>query len=723
MHSMKTHFYTLLTALALPLLASGAHAQRLSIQEVPLTPAHVLYDSINQKIYVSIPGTAALNPNTVARINAGTGAVEAYIPVGSEPDVLALSSDGSYLYVGIDDASSVERINLASNTVDQQFFLPTSPKSPLYHYHAGSIVPLPGLPQSVAVALDYFGSYPANDGIAIYDNGIQRPNHLSGGMFNYEPLVGSNSATRLYAYNSIATLSQINLDSSGISPGSATNTMLGSPFNGTFSVKFDRGNGLIYTSYGSVIDPAAITSVGTFPSSSLNSEFSTGFDVVPSDAENKVYFLAGSAYSYQAPPVTLSVYNQTTFQQTASYATTSSYTSVGDLSEISPTRFVFRSNAGVEIATPQTATSVTITPATPTVAEGKMDQFTATAHYPDGSTADVTSLAIWSSGSAAVATISGTGLAEGISSGTANITATVNGLASTPYVLTVAPAHYQVLWNNANGAASIWDYNAEQGTFTQHTYGPYPNWTAKTITQGGTNGLTRVLWDNTDGAASLWELNNAAGTFTQTTYGPYLGWTAAAVAVASYGDANNLLWNNSDGRSSLWYQNPDDFGSFTQSTYAPNPGWTAQAILNVPYGQTLVLEDNADGRMSLDNAGDTLSQLDQSAFGPYAGWTATAVSVGTDNTIHILWDNIDSRLSLWNYSDSSRTFTQNTYGPYPGWTAKAIADGSDGKTLVLWDNVNGAASIWSLDNTTGLFNQHTFGPYPGWTAAAVSGSN
>ena len=717
MQSTKTYFHTLLAALALPLMAAGAHAQRLAIQEVPMTVTHVLYDSINQKIYASIPGTAALNPNTVAQINAATGAVEAYIPVGSEPDVLALSSDGSYLYVGIDDASSVERINLSSNAVDQQFFLPTSPKSPNYHYHAGSIVPLPGLPQSVAVTLDYFGISPANDGVAVYDNGVQRPNRLSGAMASYAPLVGSNSASRLYAFSNF-TLVPLNVDAGGITAGPYSTSLVGNPYNSGSAVKFDKGNGLIYTASGLAIDPVAVTSVGTylfsFPSYSLSA-----LDVVPNDADNRVYFLVGSSFTYQSPTVILSIYNQSTFQPTAAYTTSASYINPGDLNEISPTRFIFRSDTGIEIATPQSASSVTIAPAAPAVAEGKTDQFTATAHYPDGSTADVTSLAVWNSDNTNIAAISSTGLATGISSGTANVTATAGGVASASYALAVAPAHYQVLWDNANGAASIWDYNAEHGTFTFQDYGPYPGWTAKAIAQGGTDGLTRVLWAKTDGTASLWELNNTAGTFTQNTYGPYPGWTAAAVNV-SPSNINNLLWNNSDGRSSLWSQNPDDFGSFQQSTFGPYAGWTAQAIADSPYNQPLVLEDNADGRMSLAFANSTLDLLNQNAFGPYPGWSAAAVSAGAGTT-HILWNNTNGQMSMWNYDFFQNTFTQNTFGPYPNWSAKSVTDGSDGRTLVLWDNTGGAASIWNLDNTTGLFNQYTFGPYPGWTAVSVSG--
>lgn len=280
-----------------------------------------------------------------------------------------------------------------------------------------------------------------------------------------------------------------------------------------------------------------------------------------------------------------------------------------------------------------------------------------------------------------------------------------------------------VLWTNTSGAASIWNYDADNGSFAQNTYGPYPGWAAKTIAENGLDGLIRVLWDSANGQASLWSLDNTTSVFSQFSYGPYAGWTANALSVSSDG-TNRLLWNNSNGRASLWNQE-SDFGSFTPTTVGPYPGWTAHAIAADPSGSTQLLWDNADGRMTVGDAGmfGLPNPLGQTAFGPYPGWTANAISIGTDGTTHILWDNTNGTMSLWNYNTGNSTFTQNTYGPYPGWTATAITDGSDGKTVVLWDNVNGAASIWSLDNTTGVFSQNTFGPYPGWTAAAVSGGN
>jgi hypothetical protein len=52
-----------------------------------------------------------------------------------------------------------------------------------------------------------------------------------------------------------------------------------------------------------------------------------------------------------------------------------------------------------------TLTSIAVTPANPTIANGANQQFTATGTYSDGSTADITATVTWASGTAAVATI------------------------------------------------------------------------------------------------------------------------------------------------------------------------------------------------------------------------------------------------------------------------------------------------------------------------------
>jgi uncharacterized protein YjdB len=78
-----------------------------------------------------------------------------------------------------------------------------------------------------------------------------------------------------------------------------------------------------------------------------------------------------------------------------------------------------------------------VTPSSETVEVGDTVQFTATITYPDGSTADVTGEATWTSADTGVATI-GAGLATGEGEGTVQITATIDGLTSDPVTLTVS---------------------------------------------------------------------------------------------------------------------------------------------------------------------------------------------------------------------------------------------------------------------------------------------
>jgi hypothetical protein len=190
------------------------------------------------------------------------------------------------------------------------------------------------------------------------------------------------------------------------------------------------------------------------------------------------------------------------------------------------------------------------------------------------------------------------------------------------YEMTLIGATH-ILWNNTDGTASIWNYSPTTGAFTQNTYGPYLNWTAKTVADGP-DGQTRVLWDNTDGTASIWSLNNTTGLFTQFTFGPYTNWTAAAVSVGT-DNTTHILWNNTDGSASLWNYSTTS-GTFTQNTYGPYSGWTASGIADGSDGQTRLLWDNANGQMSLWNLNNVTSLFTQFTYGAYPDWTASGIS-------------------------------------------------------------------------------------------------
>ncbi|MGZ6005541.1 MAG: galactose oxidase-like domain-containing protein [Candidatus Saccharimonadales bacterium] len=75
-----------------------------------------------------------------------------------------------------------------------------------------------------------------------------------------------------------------------------------------------------------------------------------------------------------------------------------------------------------------TLTSIAVTPTSPSIAVGATQQFTATGTYSDSSTQDLTNQVAWTSEKTAVATISASGLATGVSAGSTTISAALGGV-------------------------------------------------------------------------------------------------------------------------------------------------------------------------------------------------------------------------------------------------------------------------------------------------------
>ena len=88
---------------------------------------------------------------------------------------------------------------------------------------------------------------------------------------------------------------------------------------------------------------------------------------------------------------------------------------------------------------PPILTAITVTPASPTIAAGTDQQFTATGLYTDGSRPDISASVTWSSATPAVATISATGRALGVAAGTSMISATLGAVTDSTLLTVTAP--------------------------------------------------------------------------------------------------------------------------------------------------------------------------------------------------------------------------------------------------------------------------------------------
>src|SRR5579875_1846983 len=102
------------------------------------------------------------------------------------------------------------------------------------------------------------------------------------------------------------------------------------------------------------------------------------------------------------------------------------------------------SGSGSLSVTSAVLNSIIVTPGNQAIAAGGTQQYAATGMYSDGSTQNLTALATWSSSDSSVATIGGSGLANGVAKGTVTIQASFGGVVgSTPLTVTAAGATLQ----------------------------------------------------------------------------------------------------------------------------------------------------------------------------------------------------------------------------------------------------------------------------------------
>jgi uncharacterized protein YjdB len=142
------------------------------------------------------------------------------------------------------------------------------------------------------------------------------------------------------------------------------------------------------------------------------------------------------------------------------------------------------SGSGSLSVTSAVLNSIIVTPGNQAIAAGGTQQYAATGMYSDGSTQNLTALATWSSSDSSVATIGGSGLANGVAKGTVTIQASFGGVVgSTPLTVTAAGATLQSISIRLSSVA-ILPNQTEQltatGTYSDGSTQDLTNWAAWT---------------------------------------------------------------------------------------------------------------------------------------------------------------------------------------------------------------------------------------------------
>jgi len=246
---------------------------------VALPNNSMVYNPLNGLFYLSVP-RAAGPPygNSVVSIDPLTGKLGVPIPVGSEPDQLALTSDGTSLWVALDGASAVRKVDLVAGVAGMQF--PVVPEQA--GRAAAALAALPGAPDSVVVS-----TVNGNIGqaLAIYDGGIIRgqPIQATTQTFNPWALIVDGSKSEIYAaggdpeYTFLTNYNVYTYDAAGLTLKASSTTNL--PYAEQLTDEMEIVNGRLYTDLGQIADPETGALLGNFYSSgSLVAQGSTAVD-------------------------------------------------------------------------------------------------------------------------------------------------------------------------------------------------------------------------------------------------------------------------------------------------------------------------------------------------------------------------------------------------------------------------------------------------------------
>jgi trimeric autotransporter adhesin len=146
----------------------------------------------------------------------------------------------------------------------------------------------------------------------------------------------------------------------------------------------------------------------------------------------------------------------------------------------------------------RTLTSIQITLAQATVADGLTDQLTATGKYSDGTSQNLTASVTWTSSATNVATVSA-GVVMTLAQGTAEITGSLSGVTSSPVTVTVGAPIVKTL------VVSSTSQSIAQGTTVQFT-------AIGTMTDNSTQNVTgSVTWSSSNPSVASINVNGASG--------------------------------------------------------------------------------------------------------------------------------------------------------------------------------------------------------------------
>jgi hypothetical protein len=213
---------------------------------VPVQARDLAYHPGSNRIYASVSSFAPTHANMVLAIDPTTGAVVDSVLLGSSPGVMAISDDGTALWVALDATGQVRRLNLPALTLSTGFSLGTE--------RVQTMQVMPGQPGTVAISRRNTCCSPSHEGVAIYDNGVKRTRETPGHT-GADFIVFGESASVIYGQGQYGGFYTLQVAGDGVE-------IVGSGDLSRAGYQIDYAGGRVYTSAGGIVDAGRKEEVG-----------------------------------------------------------------------------------------------------------------------------------------------------------------------------------------------------------------------------------------------------------------------------------------------------------------------------------------------------------------------------------------------------------------------------------------------------------------------------
>ncbi len=253
---------------------------------------NIVYDKTRDRLYVAVGANSPSRRHTITAINPANQAVMETFPVHNNPTALAISDNDRYLYVGFAGTPVVVRIDLELQVKDLEFPLSVSGDHRSQTY-AEDIVVLPGNGTSIAVSLMNDCCSPRHEGVAIYDNGVRRP-QKSQGHTGSNRITRGPTPNRLYGLNTETTefgLRRLAVDAQGV----VEERTIGGLVN-YFGANIEYDNGYLFSTTGQIFDAEGLRQIARVNEHGL---------VFPDVHNGRVHYFTGNTlttYHYLGGP-------------------------------------------------------------------------------------------------------------------------------------------------------------------------------------------------------------------------------------------------------------------------------------------------------------------------------------------------------------------------------------------------------------------------------------